>query len=124
MKAYLIDPFQKSISEVNYSGDWQNINRMIGCDYFTTVMLNDDGDTAFVDDEGLLKDQAEMQYFRIRMAPDFHQTIAGKGLVLGTDSQGESVAPTCNIEWLEGVISFPDAHAIQIPTPEFSVYSF
>lgn len=123
MKAYLIDPFQKSISEVEYSGNWEDISKMINCDYFTVVNLNDDGDTVFVDDEGLLRDQTYMKYFRIRMEPDFEQTIAGKGLVLGTDREGNSCAPICNIEWLEGVISFPDADKV-CANPVMQVYAF
>lgn len=123
MKAYLIDPFQKAITEVQYSGEWQDISRMVGCDYFTTVNLNDDGDTVFVDDEGLLKDQAEMQYFRIILSPDFDQIIAGKGLVLGSNNEGESVEPVCNIDWLERCITFPDACSVDVK-PHFSVYAF
>jgi len=122
MKAYLIDPFEKAITEVNYSGNWEDIAPMIGCDYFTAVQLNDDEDTVFVDDEGLLKDQSEMHYFRIKMEPNYEQVIAGKGLVLGTNAEGESVEPLCNIEWLEGVISFPGSNAVTVEAPSFSIY--
>jgi len=35
MKAYLIDPFTKTISMVEYSGDYNEIYKLIECDTFT-----------------------------------------------------------------------------------------
>jgi hypothetical protein len=123
MKAYLIDPFEKSIKEVDYSGDWQDISRLIGCKYFTAVNLNDDQDTVYVDDEGLLVDQGDMEYFHISMAPGYEQTLAGKGLVLGTNKDGDTVAPLCDIKWLDGIISYPPADKVKMPD-SFTVYAF
>ena len=59
MKAYLIDPFTKTISMVEYSGDYNEIYKLIECDTFTCADFNEFGDTVFVDDEGLIngKDQ-------------------------------------------------------------------
>ena len=55
MKAYLIDPKEQTITQVEYdASDYRNISRTIGCSYFTTVVLNEHDDTIYLDDEGLL----------------------------------------------------------------------
>ena len=55
MKAYLIDPKQQTITQVEHdASNYKNISRTIGCSYFTTVVLNEHDDTIYLDDEGLL----------------------------------------------------------------------
>jgi hypothetical protein len=87
--AYLIDPATRSLKEVAYSGDYHDIYKL--CDYstFTTVELTTDHDTAFVDDEGLIKGPV-YQFFGFK---GYAQPLAGKGLILGTDDEGDSIAP-------------------------------
>lgn len=122
MKTFLIDPYTQTITQTTYSGNWRSIAPMIGCDYFTCITINDDSDTLYVDDEGLLKDQAEMKYFRLKMSPDFNQTYAGKGMVLGSDPYtGDSTDAICTLEWLQSVVSFPENP--KVPEPFFSVMS-
>ena len=92
MKAYLIDPKQQTIYQVEHdASDYKNISRTIECDYFTTVVLNEHDDTIYIDDEGLL--HMGIKYmFQIDNNENF--CYAGKGLVLGTDEEGESCEPT------------------------------
>ena len=98
MRAYLIDPEQRSISEVSYNGDFRKITEMLGegVSAFDCARFNDEGDAVFVDDEGLLKEPEWL--FRITGYPS---PLAGRGLVLGCDmSTGESTAPSVDMEWL------------------------
>jgi hypothetical protein len=86
MKAYLIDPFARTVTQVEYSGDYKEISALIGCQLFDAVRIGANGDTIFVDDEGLLNGPTE--FFKHSSYPS---PLAGKGLVLGTDDEGESV---------------------------------
>lgn len=102
MKAYLIDPVQRTVEEVNYTGDYQQIYELIGADCFDVCRINSAGDGIFVDDEGLL---------RYGLLPAFMTTLyggplAGRGLVLGVDSEGESVEPTISLESLRETLTF------------------
>jgi hypothetical protein len=104
MKAYLIDPTTKSISEVDFNGDYRQIYTLIGpgVTTFTTVMINDERDTIFLDDEGFLHSK-NLGWFR---TAGYHQLLAGKGLVLGTNDEGDSTEPSISLEELKNSISF------------------
>jgi hypothetical protein len=100
MKAILIDPFAKEITEIEYDGNWQQIGKIIDCELFTTAGLSD-GDTVFVDDEGLFK--GETAFFKHAHYP---QPLAGKGLILGTDSEGDSISPQLTLLEHKAQIAF------------------
>ena len=55
MKAILINPFNQTITEVEYSGNFKEIYKLIDCSTFDCINIDDDN-TLFVDDEGLLKE--------------------------------------------------------------------
>lgn len=94
MRSILIDPFTRTITEVEYSGDFKQIYELIDCDTYDCARINRQGDAIFVDDEGLFKEQ-EQKFF---LHEDYPQPLAGKGLVLGCDMEnGESVAPHTTI---------------------------
>lgn len=94
MKAYLIDVASRTITETDYSGDYKDIYRHLGCSTFDLARI-DEGDGIFVDDEGLLKGPV-YNFFAIR---GYTQPLAGKGLVLGSDAEGESIEPQIPIAW-------------------------
>jgi hypothetical protein len=101
MKAILIDPETETLTEIDYDGNYQSIYSLIGCETFTLVQIAD-SDCIFVDAEGLLNNP--QYFFKYR---DYNQPLAGKGLVLGTDGRGESIAPTVTVEDLRPLITFP-----------------
>lgn len=86
MKAILIDPTLNLIQEVEYSGDYKTIYKLIDCSTFTCVDLGF-GETLYLDDEGLYKDETYMFHY-----DGAYQPFAGKGLILGTDDEGEAIA--------------------------------
>lgn len=101
MKAFVIDPFEKTINEVEYSGDYTQIYELGDFECFDIATFNQKRDGVFVDDNGLFKD--DQRFFLINGYP---QPLAGKGVVLGCDDEGASVAPTVTREWLEANVRF------------------
>lgn len=106
-KAILIDPFACTVTEVDWNGNIDHIYELIShesmpVECFDCVSLGNAGnDAIFVDDEGLFKDSE--RFFRYR---DINQPMAGKGLILGADDEGESIAPYINVDKVKKAISF------------------
>lgn len=101
MKAYLIDPAARTITQVEYTGDYKNIYTHIEANCFDVARVYKNGDGIFVDDEGLLN---EPEHFFIHR--NYPNPLAGKGLMLGVDDEGESVEPGTDIETLRNDIAF------------------
>jgi len=101
-KGYLIDPEAKTIIHINYdlSTGIDGIYKLIGADPFTIVQI-EKRDAIFVDDEGLLKNPR--YFFQYR---GYHQPLAGKGLVLGTNEEGDTVSAKIKYEDLKSRVSF------------------
>jgi hypothetical protein len=98
MKAFLINPFDKTVSEVDYSGDYKDIYKLIDAELFDVVYI-DGNNCIYVDDEGLFKN--EQAFFQVGYA-----MLAGRGLVLGTDDEGESISPEIALEELRKQVTF------------------
>jgi len=92
VKAILIDPFEMTVSEVFYGGELSDIYALVGASPVTVVNFGNDGDGIFIDDEGLFR--GGQQYFKFEGYP---QPLAGKGLILGVDDNGDSVAPVITL---------------------------
>tara|TARA_R110000822_G_scaffold35007_8_gene98886 strand:+ start:376 stop:729 length:354 start_codon:yes stop_codon:yes gene_type:complete len=96
MRAFLIDPFQQEVTEVNYSGDFKQIYEFIDAHTFDVARLNAKGDGIYVDDEGLYAE--DQRFFQHKFYPS---PLAGKGLVLGCDMDtGESASASMTLEQL------------------------
>ena len=103
MKAYLIDPTAQTVEPVEYDGNFKSIYKFIECDTFDCVRFNEHGDGVFIDDEGLISGK-EQRFFQIKGYP---QPLAGKGFVLGCDTNtGESAEPHVSLEWLRENVVF------------------
>jgi hypothetical protein len=102
---FLIDPQAQQISRIEMPADSRgNLDTMyqvIGCELVEVAYINDQRDGVFVDEEGLLKPQ---QYFFF--IEGGHQPLAGRGVVLGCDEEGETVAPTVTLDWLRAHTAF------------------
>jgi len=100
MKVFVINPVERTITEAEYSGVYTEIYTLGGFDCFSVVNISD-GDGIFVDDEGLLK--SGQSFFGVTGYP---QPLAGCGVVIGTDMDGDSVEPTVTLEWLRSNVVF------------------
>ena len=87
MRAIYINTAERTAEVIDFTGDFQDIQRLLGVDCFTCVGLDNGGDTLYVDDEGLFK---ENDFFSI---DEYPEPLAGNGLILGTDLEtGETVS--------------------------------
>jgi len=111
VKGILIDPKARSITEVSFpKKDYRKINDLLECSCFTCFGMPN-GDTAFVDDEGLIKGDEHLEKvgcYRFTWADQSH--LAGKTLIVNTDDEGESADCVSKIEDLEKEV-------VWVPTP-------
>jgi hypothetical protein len=123
IKAILIDPFACTVTEVEHdAGNYREIYRLIShpahhVDLFTTACthLLPPGDAVFVDDEGLLK--GATAHFTFGGEP-----LAGKGLILGSDSMGETAAPRITLEQAKAMVEFPIGNNLyKRPVPPMTI---
>lgn len=77
--ALLLNAKENTITEIVIK-DFSDISRLIGCNYFTTVQVNDKGDTLYVDDEGLINDTTVGFTFE-----GYDSPLMGNAILLGTD---------------------------------------
>ena len=104
MRALLINPFDQTVEEIEYSGNYRDIYKIIDCDIFTIASPNTVCDRrldVFIDDEGLFKE--DQAFFMIAGYP---QPLAGRGLLLESDDQGETIGTTESIESAKKNITF------------------
>jgi len=114
MKAVLIDPFTRDISDVEFEGETlAALYKLIDCTTVTAVSLvfDDQVVSLFLDDEGLfVQDQKFWSIFQ------YPEPLAGRAVILGFDaSNGESLDVPVDASRVaeEGVIFFETAqHAI------------
>lgn len=96
MRGILINPQDRTITEVEYNGDYRQIYALIDADLFDCVRI-DEKETIYVDDEGLINGKARsvgLFYF----TGDNPVVLAGKALILSTDDEGESIATNMTVE--------------------------
>lgn len=106
MRAILIDPFECSIVEIDFFyQSFRDIYPILShetmpVDTFTCVQL-DQGDAVFVDDEGLLKNP--IRFFKMKC---YDQPLAGKGLIMGSDEDGETTDAKTSLLWVHDQVKF------------------
>ena len=101
VKAILIDVKNQEVKEVEHDNTLQNIYDLIDCRVFDIVRI-DNVNSIFVDDEGILKDNL---YFQYSGSNGIFQ-LAGNGLLLGIDDEGNSISPTLTVEDVKDKVRF------------------
>lgn len=114
MKGYLIDPFKRTIEEVEHNGSLDSIYELIDARCFALAAFDGKGNSAYVDDEGLFRDGQE--FFLMKNYP---QPLAGKGLILGCNDEGDSVSPTVSIDEVRAQVKFLSAEQIRSWAAQF-----
>ena len=111
MRGILIDPFAKTIEEVDTTGKLPEIYSMLGVELITIVHIGE-SDVLFLDDEGLFVPRDEQEYFYWSGS---NQPYAGKGLIIGTDEEGDSTEAEIDLEevkqrvrWLDKTMFDPE----------------
>lgn len=120
IKAIIIDPWARTIEpgevEPGDDGAYKGLVAAVfegrpAKGYLEHVAVDDDNGV-YVDEEGLLKDWGTMAFFR--WGP---QQLAGRGVVVGTNDEGDTVDASIDIERVRADVQFVDAHNIVIPAP-------
>lgn len=103
MRALKIDVEQQTITEFEHNGNWREIAPLIGngCTTFTCPIIEDNGDTLYCDDEGLLKP--------IKggfVMPNWSYPIAGNALFLGSNEEGNTCEVKMTLDELKENVRF------------------
>lgn len=115
MKTFLINPFNRTITaieiadgRIDIEAHMTDMHSALNCDLFAAACeINAQGDTIFVDDEGLLVPDLNAQRFFVVSIDETNQVFAGMGLVMGLESEeGDSIEASCTLEDLEKIIDF------------------
>lgn len=117
---YLIRPLERTIQRVKLD-DYHGIYKWIAADCFDVCRLTQDGDYVYVDDEGLLKQQLRENFFQ---AATYPTPLAGNGLMMGTDDEGDSVDPKMTWEELKRTQFFKQATMLNSATALLSDFNY
>lgn len=107
MKAVLIDPFTRSVSEIDIDPSLDNLYQTLQVDTITVVAIRPDH-ALIIDDEGLLKSRDEQEYF---WWAGSEQPFAGRGLIL-KDEMGENRDAAITVEQVKKCMRFCDKEEI------------
>ena len=110
MRAILIDPFTRKITEVDTDASLDDVYNILDIDTVTVVSWDKDH-ALFLDDEGLLKDREVQCYFHVKGAD---QPFAGRGLIIA-DEYGENRDATLTLKQVRDKVTFLDSAGV---TPE------
>lgn len=115
MKAYLIDPARQTVTLAEYGGNLDNIYQLVAARPVTAIPLHAIGDSSeadcvYIDDEGLLRQfvgedgtsHGHRDFFEL---PNGH-FIAGRGLVVGVDGEGDDREPTSTLDEVRAIVRF------------------
>ena len=111
MKAILINSTLKTVTEVDYSGNYKDIYKLLGCEMFEVVHLGN-GEDCFVDEEGLMSLAPGSTFFYYAGT---HQPIAGNGLILRCNAAGESVATKLTVDKVKANVKFMTLDEVRNP---------
>jgi|TARA_B110000263_G_C14894340_1_gene323262 hypothetical protein len=117
--AICIDVNNREINIVPHDNTLKTIYNYLGCRTFDVVRI-DDVNSIYIDDEGLFVE--DQRYFTYEGDTDT-VTLAGNGLILGVDDEGETIEPTLTLEHVKSKVSFlPLSFKIE-PSMSFTVWN-
>jgi hypothetical protein len=116
VRVILVNPFDETVKEAVYGGDYREIYDLIECRTFTVQMIDEDNDL-FLDDEGLLVEGAQ-RYFEYKGLG----TFAGKGLIMAHDDEGDSKATTLDLKEVSSMVEFMPEGYSKEPYMEFKAW--
>lgn len=112
---FLIDPETRTVTEVPVKGNYQAIYPIIDASTFTVapVIVDDEYSTdgIYLDDNGMFSTGKRVWYTTLYPEP-----LIGKGLVMGTDDEGESVSPAIDIETVRASIRWHQKGRVLVTT--------
>jgi hypothetical protein len=118
MKAIKIDVLKKEVYEVEITSNIDTIYKHLECNCFCQVgrrMPN--GDILLVDDNGLIIDNP-IGAFNFGAYP---QSLSGHGILIGTDSAGETVDVTSKIDYVKSQVRFVNVSNLGQPSFQIQI---
>ena len=112
MRAILINPMQESIRHISYDGDPKSIYRILQCTLYEAVYPFDNGDTLWIDEEGLLK-ESNFAFDILGSNEEYYGTYLGSAMILGVDDEGESIECKSKLDDIKSIIKFRGKVAIE-----------
>lgn len=104
MKVILINSQNRSVNELDITGDLKSIYDAMDVQMIETASYLDNGDVVYVDEEGMFGLDRNSVFFNLNGA---HQPFAGNGLVIGTNTNtGESVDCKSTAEEIRTLVEF------------------
>lgn len=123
MRAILINPFEREITTVIRSEDYKDIYTYLSRPDFSVntfaVVHWDDYNDIFIDDEGLY---VENQAFFSIAGTHSELVLAGMGLILGHDGEGETIDTYLSIDAIRSAVSWKEPQ--DRPELKFEISSF
>lgn len=101
MKMILIDAFNRKIRQIDREPKLETYYELIGCRTIDAVYLENQN-VGYVDDEGLLSNP--QHFFHIPGIIPY--PLAGNMVIIGTDDQGNDVAPHISADDISPIIQF------------------
>ena len=121
LNGILIDPFLKKITNVKVKNDLKDFYRHLDCNMVEVVSFGDVNDL-WVDEEGLLK--RDQRFFKVHNLPfGHHGVIAGRGLILGSNREGDTISCDLSIENVLPRISWDFEHNGKIYNSETGLFT-
>lgn len=99
MRGLLIDPFQRKVHEIEVGNHIEDWHKWCDCELFDVARLGKIGTPGleydiWVDDEGLLREPNYPHFQWLR----YYNELAGYGLLLCSNSSGESISTDLPLE--------------------------
>ena len=111
IRAIIIDPFEREISETEIENNLEGLKSAIGDHWIELVRINGQNDM-YVDEEGLFR---ENQQFFVMSGSQRKVPIAGKAVVVGSDtSTGEQINCNMPLDVIKEMVSFHSVLEMQI----------
>jgi hypothetical protein len=104
MKAFLIDPSQRTIDTILMPADCklEDIHQALGFERVEGCVINSNWDTLYIEDEGLYRENQHFFVLEHKADP-----IPGKALCLGTAIEtGDITEPWVHLDYLKRLITF------------------
>ena len=121
LNGILIDPFLKKITNVKVKNDLKDFYRHLDCNMVEVVSFGDVNDL-WVDEEGLLKN--DQRFFKVSDLPFGHDgVIAGRGLILGSNREGNTISCDLSIEDVLPRISWDFTHNGKVYNSETGLFT-
>lgn len=100
MRAYLIDPTARTVTEVEHDGSLESVYRLTNSACVAAARFNRLGDFVYVDEDASAQPS---DFFTI---PGLPEPLAGRGLVLGGGADGQDAEPAVSLAELREVVGF------------------